>query len=143
VSGRARARIDDKEHDLGPGDFAAFPTPQAAHVLTNPFDEDCVYLMGGEPRQPRILEPRARIEALHQRDLGAVDVGGSQDDSGLVWHAAGIAGGISPVLHALAAGLGCRHRAICVTLAVPRRYPDNLLTRAGAMRLAGGVAVGE
>jgi GST-like protein len=48
VSGRARARIDDKEYDLGPGDFAAFPTPQAPHLLSNPFDEDCLYLMGGE-----------------------------------------------------------------------------------------------
>jgi GST-like protein len=48
VSGRARARIDDREVDLGPGDFAAFPAPQAPHLLTNPFDEDCVYLYGGE-----------------------------------------------------------------------------------------------
>jgi len=48
VSGRTRARIDDREYDLGPGDFAAFPAPQPPHVLTNPFDEDCVYLMGGE-----------------------------------------------------------------------------------------------
>lgn len=50
VSGRARARIEDREYDLGPGDFAAFPPPQAPHLLTNPFDEDCVYLMGGEGR---------------------------------------------------------------------------------------------
>jgi GST-like protein len=49
VSGRARARIDDREYELGPGDFAAFPAPQAPHLMTNPFDEDCVYLMGGEP----------------------------------------------------------------------------------------------
>src|SRR5215831_17840530 len=28
VSGRARARIDDREVELGPGDFAAFPAPQ-------------------------------------------------------------------------------------------------------------------
>lgn len=48
VSGRARARIDDRDHELGPGDFAAFPAPQAAHLLTNPYDVDCVYLMGGE-----------------------------------------------------------------------------------------------
>jgi GST-like protein len=48
VSGRARARIDGKEYELGPGDFAAFPVPQAPHLLTNPFSEDCVYLMGGE-----------------------------------------------------------------------------------------------
>jgi GST-like protein len=50
VSGRARAKIDGQHHDLGPGDFAAFPTPQAPHLMTNPFDEDCVYLMGGEAR---------------------------------------------------------------------------------------------
>src|ERR1043165_5324450 len=50
VSGRARARIDGREVDLGPGDFAAFPAPQAAHLLTNPFDEDCVYLRSEERR---------------------------------------------------------------------------------------------
>ena len=48
VSGRARARIDGTLYDLAPGDFAAFPAPQAPHLLGNPFDEDCVYLMGGE-----------------------------------------------------------------------------------------------
>jgi GST-like protein len=49
VSGRARARIGGRDHELGPGDFVAFPAPQAAHVLANPYDEDCVYLMAGEP----------------------------------------------------------------------------------------------
>src|SRR5262249_25197858 len=62
VSGRARARIDGREYDLGPGDFAAFPAPQAPHLLTNPFDEDCVYLMGGEPRLP--------TDVIHYPDLG-------------------------------------------------------------------------
>jgi len=52
VSGRARARIDGRDHELGAGDFAAFPAPQAPHLLTNPYDEDCVYLMGGEPSLP-------------------------------------------------------------------------------------------
>ena len=62
VSGRARARIDGREYDLGPGDFAAFPTPQAPHLLTNPFDKDCVYLMGGE---------RGIVsDVLHYPDLG-------------------------------------------------------------------------
>jgi len=50
VSGRARARIDGRDYELGPGDFVAFPAPQVPHVLGNPFDEDCVYLMGGEAR---------------------------------------------------------------------------------------------
>lgn len=49
VSGRARARIGGRDYELGPGDFAAFPAPQAPHVLANPYDEDCVYLMAGEP----------------------------------------------------------------------------------------------
>ena len=62
VSGRARARIDGREVDLGPGDFAAFPAPQPAHLLTNPFDEDCVYLMGGEPGRP--------TDVIHYPDLG-------------------------------------------------------------------------
>lgn len=48
LSGRAIADIDDKEYDVGPGDFIAFPAPSVAHHLRNPFDEDLVYLMGGE-----------------------------------------------------------------------------------------------
>ena len=30
------------------GDFVAFPTPSVAHLMKNPFEEDLVYLMGGE-----------------------------------------------------------------------------------------------
>jgi GST-like protein len=48
LEGRAHARIDGRDYDLDPGDFAAFPVPQAPHVLTNPFATDCVYLFGGE-----------------------------------------------------------------------------------------------
>jgi GST-like protein len=48
LSGRARARIGDQDYELGPGDFAAFPAPQAPHLLRNPYDEECVYLMAGE-----------------------------------------------------------------------------------------------
>ncbi len=48
LAGRARARIDDEELELAAGDFAAFPAPQAPHLLTNPYADDCVYLMGGE-----------------------------------------------------------------------------------------------
>jgi uncharacterized cupin superfamily protein len=48
LSGRAIAEIDEAEYELGPGDFVAFPTPSVAHHLRNPFDEDLVYLMGGE-----------------------------------------------------------------------------------------------
>ncbi len=48
VSGRARARIDDVTYELAAGDFVAYPAPQPPHLLSNPYTEDCVYLMGGE-----------------------------------------------------------------------------------------------
>lgn len=48
LAGRAMARIGDAEHEVGPGDFMGFPTPSAVHHLRNPFDEDVVYISGGE-----------------------------------------------------------------------------------------------
>ena len=48
LSGRGRAEIGDRTVEIGPGDFMGFPAPGVAHNLTNPYDEDLVYLMGGE-----------------------------------------------------------------------------------------------
>lgn len=49
LSGRGHAEIGDDVIEIGPGDFMGFPAPNGpAHHLTNPFDEDLVYLMGGE-----------------------------------------------------------------------------------------------
>jgi uncharacterized cupin superfamily protein len=48
LSGRGRAEIDGKFIEVGPGDFMGFPTPSVAHHLANPYDQDLVYLMGGE-----------------------------------------------------------------------------------------------
>jgi len=48
LSGRGRAEIGDDVVEVGPGDFMGFTAPGVAHHLTNPFDEDLVYLMGGE-----------------------------------------------------------------------------------------------
>lgn len=48
LSGRAVAEIDDKSYEISAGDFLAFPTPSVAHHLRNPYEEDLVYLMGGE-----------------------------------------------------------------------------------------------
>lgn len=50
LSGRGIARIDGEDYEVGAGDFMAFPTPGVAHHLRNPFDEELVYLMGGENR---------------------------------------------------------------------------------------------
>ena len=48
LSGRGIAEIDEGTHEVGPGDFMGFPTPSVGHHLRNPFEEDLVYLMGGE-----------------------------------------------------------------------------------------------
>jgi len=56
LEGRGVARIDDVTYDVGPGDFMAFPTPGVAHHLTNPFDGELVYLMGGENRDTEIAD---------------------------------------------------------------------------------------
>ncbi len=49
--GRGIAEIDGEEREVGPGDFMAFSTPSVPHHLKNPFDEELVYLMGGENRE--------------------------------------------------------------------------------------------
>jgi uncharacterized cupin superfamily protein len=48
LSGRGIAEIDDQEYEVGPGDFMGFPTPSVGHHLKNPFEEDLVYISGGE-----------------------------------------------------------------------------------------------
>jgi uncharacterized cupin superfamily protein len=48
LSGRGRAEIGEETVEVGPGDFMGFAVPSVAHHLTNPYDEDLVYLMGGE-----------------------------------------------------------------------------------------------
>ncbi|MGF1485604.1 MAG: cupin domain-containing protein [Prochloraceae cyanobacterium] len=48
ISGKGIAEIDDREFEVNPGDFMGFPTPSVAHHLRNPYQEDLIYLMGGE-----------------------------------------------------------------------------------------------
>ena len=48
LSGRGRTEIDGTTHEVGPGDFMGFTAPGVAHHLTNPYEVDLVYLMGGE-----------------------------------------------------------------------------------------------
>jgi len=56
LAGRAIARIDGVDYEVGPGDFMGFPTPGIAHHLMNPFDQELVYLMGGERRTIEIAD---------------------------------------------------------------------------------------
>ncbi len=48
LEGRGIAEIDDREYEVGPGDFMGFTAPGVAHHLRNPSASDLVYLMGGE-----------------------------------------------------------------------------------------------
>jgi len=48
LSGRGIAEIGDEEFEVGTGDFMGFPAPQVGHHLRNPYEEDLVYLVGGE-----------------------------------------------------------------------------------------------
>jgi uncharacterized cupin superfamily protein len=48
LSGRGLAEIGDEELEVSAGDFMGFPAPQVAHHLRNPYEEDLVYLVGGE-----------------------------------------------------------------------------------------------
>lgn len=56
LSGRGVAEIGDQVVEIGPGDFLGFPTPSVGHHLRNPFDEDLVYLSGGERRAVEIAD---------------------------------------------------------------------------------------
>ena len=75
LSGRGMLEIDGTEHDVGPGDFAAFPVPSVAHQLRNPFDADLVYLMGGERREMEVADfPRLGKRLVRSGpDLQVVD----------------------------------------------------------------------
>jgi uncharacterized cupin superfamily protein len=48
LSGRGRAEIGEEMFEVRPGDFMGFTAPGVAHHLINPYEEDLVYLMGGE-----------------------------------------------------------------------------------------------
>jgi uncharacterized cupin superfamily protein len=48
LSGPGIAEIGDEEFEVGSGDFMGFPAPQVGHHLRNPYEQDLVYLVGGE-----------------------------------------------------------------------------------------------
>jgi uncharacterized cupin superfamily protein len=47
LSGRGIAIIGDETFEVQAGDFMGFPPDSPAHMISNPFDTDLVYLMGG------------------------------------------------------------------------------------------------
>lgn len=93
LSGNGVAEIDDSEHEVGPGDFMAFPTPSVAHHLRNTGQADLVYLMGGENREFDVADfPRLNKRMVRRGDeidIYDLDAGvpfgslaTSRDDSG-------------------------------------------------------------
>ncbi len=55
LSGRGEARLGDQVVPVQAGDFMGFPSGSAPHSLHNPYDEDLVYLMGGERNQNDVV----------------------------------------------------------------------------------------
>ena len=65
LEGRGIAEIGDESFEVGPGDFMGFTAPSAPHTLTNPFQEDLVYLMAGERNPNDVVHyPRIRRTML-------------------------------------------------------------------------------
>jgi len=56
LEGRGVVLIDGEEHEVGPGDFIGFRAPSPPHLMTNPFEDEIVYLVGGERREFEIAE---------------------------------------------------------------------------------------
>ena len=80
LSGRGIAEIDGAEHEVGPGDFMGFPAPSVGHNLRNPFDQELVYLVGGEIRPIEIADfPRHGLRMVRVGDAIALhDHAGAQ-----------------------------------------------------------------
>jgi len=72
ISGKGIAEIGDEEREVGPGDFMAFVKNSLPHGMRNPFDEDLVYLMGGNRNAidicdyPRIRRRMYRVDGAKQ-----------------------------------------------------------------------------
>lgn len=67
LSGRGIAEIGADEWEVGPGDFMGFEAPSVAHHLRNPFDDDLVYLCGGEIRKLEVADfPRQGLRMIRR-----------------------------------------------------------------------------
>jgi uncharacterized cupin superfamily protein len=56
LSGKGIAEIGDQQCEVNAGDLMAFAQHSLPHSLSNPFDEDIVYLMGGNRSDIDICE---------------------------------------------------------------------------------------
>jgi uncharacterized cupin superfamily protein len=67
--------------EVAAGDFMGFPTPAVAHHLRNPYDEDLVYLVGGENHDVEIADfPRLGKRMLRLgQNVEVYDVSDARD----------------------------------------------------------------
>src|SRR5476651_326648 len=64
LSGRGIAEIGARKIKVGPGDFMGFTAKALPHGMSNPYQENLVYLMGGTRKPIDISEyPRSRTRA--------------------------------------------------------------------------------
>ena len=69
LSGRGIAEIGDQEYEVESGDFMGFGLPQQPHHLRNPFNEDLIYLIGGETGRLDIgIFPRLGKRVIRESD---------------------------------------------------------------------------
>jgi uncharacterized cupin superfamily protein len=73
LSGRGLARIDGVDYEVGPGDFMAFPAPGTPHHMSNPFEDELVYLMGGENLPMDVVDFPALNKRMFRQPKG-VDI---------------------------------------------------------------------
>ena len=80
ISGRGVAEIGDEEFEVAAGGFMGFPTPSVAHHLRNQYDEDLVYLVGGENLDVEISDfPRLGKRMLRRgQDVEIYDTSDAQ-----------------------------------------------------------------
>lgn len=73
LSGRATVESGDAVHEVATGDFVAFPSPSAPHLLRNASSEDVVYLAGGEHAHLDVVDfPRDNKRSVRIGDRSAV-----------------------------------------------------------------------
>jgi uncharacterized cupin superfamily protein len=74
LDGSAVCRIDGVDTRLDAGDFVGFPVPSVAHLLKNPFDAVCTYLVGGSRPDMDIIDyPELGKSYVIHGDEGATD----------------------------------------------------------------------
>jgi uncharacterized cupin superfamily protein len=67
LSGRGLAEMDGEELEVSAGDFMGFPAPSVAHHLRNPYEEELVYLVGGESLDVEVADfPRLGKRTLRR-----------------------------------------------------------------------------